>query len=88
MQQLSAAVRADFHDSSKNDHFSATKTSSGAKSWSGESSVSEDLQYCQDGATSKVISVILGCATKTHSDMEIRSSCLEDVDFPRGELFF
>jgi len=64
-QQMSAAVRADFHENSM----------------SGNGKQSSKL--CQDGATSKVISVILGCASKTHSDLQIRSSCLEDVDFPK-----
>ena len=48
---------------------------------------SDDRQLCQDGVTLKVISVILGCSTQTHSDLEIRSSCSEDVDFPKGTFF-
>ena len=48
----------------------------------------QSSKLCQDGATSKVISVILGCASKTHSDLQIRSSCLEDVDFPKGNSTF
>lgn len=68
-QQMSAAVRADFHENS---------LSSG-----NQGKQSSNNKLCQDGATSKVISVILGCASKTHSDLEIRSSCLEDVDFPK-----
>ena len=67
---MSAAVRADFHENS---------LSSG-----NQGKQSSNNKLCQDGATSKVISVILGCASKTHSDLEIRSSCLEDVDFPKG----
>ena len=70
LQQMSAAVRADFHENS---------LSSG-----NQGKQSSNNKLCQDGATSKVISVILGCASKTHSDLEIRSSCLEDVDFPKG----
>ena len=69
---MSAAVRADFHENS---------LSSG-----NQGKQSSNNKLCQDGATSKVISVILGCASKTHSDLEIRSSCLEDVDFPKGKL--
>ena len=67
---MSAAVRADFHENNLSSH-----------QWK-----QSNNKVCQDGATSKVISVILGCASKTHSDLEIRSSCLEDVDFPKGKI--
>jgi len=66
-QQMSAAVRADFHENNLS-----------SQQWK-----QSNNKVCQDGTTSKVISVILGCASKTHSDLEIRSSCLEDVDFPK-----
>ena len=67
---MSAAVRADFHENNLS-----------SQQWK-----QSNNKVCQDGTTSKVISVILGCASKTHSDLEIRSSCLEDVDFPKGKL--
>ena len=70
LQQMSAAVRADLLDlqSGQNEHQKHQKHSK--------------VQLCQDGLTPKVISVILGCSFP--SGLEMRSSCKEDVDFPKG----
>ena len=66
---MSAAVRADFLD-----------TSNEASADNGNK---VNIETCQDGMTEKVIAVILGCPGKTHSDLEMRSTCHED-DFPKG----
>jgi hypothetical protein len=76
---MSAAVRADLLEDSdnvqENGDFLLLGHGGGSKQ-----------QLCQDGATQKVISVILGCSSRTHSDLEMRSTCSEeDVDFPKGK---
>ena len=68
LQQMSAAVRADLLD-----------LPSGQNE---HQLLHSKVQLCQDGLTPKVISVILGCSFP--SGLEMRSSCKEDVDFPKG----
>ena len=47
---------------------------------------SKVVQLCQDGSTPKIFSVILGCSSSKHSDLELRSTCKEDhVNFHKGK---
>ena len=79
---MSAAVRADLLD------LQSSSSSSGHMDLQNEAVAgsgghhSKPIQFCQDGLTPKTVSVILGCSS--HSDLELRSSCYGDVDFPKG----
>ena len=76
LQQMSAAVRADLLD------LQSSSSSSGHMEHQNEAKNSKPIQLCQDGLTPKTVSVILGCSS--HTDLEMRSSCYGDVDFPKG----
>ena len=73
---MSAAVRADLLD------LQSSSSSSGHMEHQNEAKNSKPIQLCQDGLTPKTVSVILGCSS--HTDLEMRSSCYGDVDFPKG----
>ena len=73
---MSAAVRADLLD------LQSSSSSSGHMEQQNEAKNSKPIQLCQDGLTPKTVSVILGCSS--HTDLEMRSSCYGDVDFPKG----
>ena len=73
---MSAAVRADLLD------LQSSSSSNGLMEPQNEAKNSKPIQLCQDGLTPKTVSVILGCSS--HTDLEMRSSCYGDVDFPKG----
>ena len=75
-QQHSAeAVRAGAEDEEKEED-AAGETS--------EDTSSSNGPLCGDGWTRKGISIVIGCGNQGR-DMELRSACEEDQDFPKGK---
>ena len=84
-QQVSAAVRADRKsvmtiNDGQNDYFDKGTRTDETRSRSDNRKLSASM--CDDGITKRLLTFVAGC-TVQKADLEVRSTCPNDINFPK-----